>query len=372
MTEDRLKYVASLYGGFWNFDIKDFSYLVNPYFPPKSFMLSLGSRLEDLVRSYPSTNWHISSLMAKTLGLSHEELVIANGASELIDSISSRYISTLAVPIPTFDEYINRAVNQGKQVSMYHTPVGVQLDVDEFIKHVLDDGANSALVVNPNNPTGELLPVGSILKILDSLKHLDLIIVDESFLDFAQTDSDPSVIDSIHDYSNLVVLKSLSKTSGIPGLRLGYAVSGNKDMVKQIRADLPIWSINSMAQYFLEEIEKYLPEFAGSCKMVAEATEVLYQGLSTIPFIKVYPTNANFVLCEVVSDTTAEELASDLFNQFNMIVNNQSKKTGLNGEFVRIASRTKEENLQIIDALRKLSLGYSTTIIDNEDSRVKL
>ena len=127
-----------------------------------------------------------------------------------------------------------------------------------------------------------------------------------------------------------------------------------------------------MAQFFLEEIEKYLPEFAGSCKMVAEATEVLYQGLSTIPFIKVYPTNANFVLCEIVSDTTAEELASDLFNQFNMIVNNQSKKVGLNGEFVRIASRTKEENLQIIDALRKLSLGYSTTIIDNEGNGVKL
>ena len=372
MTDDRVKYVASLYGGFWNFDIKDFSYLVNPYFPPKSFMVSLGSRLEDLVRSYPSTNWYISSLMAKTIGLSHEELVIANGASELIDSITSRYISNLAVPIPTFDEYINRAINQGKQVSVFHTEVGFQLNVDAFIKHVRDSGANSALIVNPNNPTGELLSVDSILKILDSLKNLDLIIVDESFLDFVQTNSDPSVIGYIHDYSNLVVLKSLSKTSGIPGLRLGYAVSGSKDMVGQMRADLPIWSINSMAQYFLEEIEKYLPEFVGSCKMVAEATQLLYQGLSTIPFIKVYHTSANFVLCEVISDTTVEELASDLFNQFNIIINNQSKKRGLDGEFARIASRTKEENLQIIDALRKLSSGYSTRIVDSGAKGVNL
>jgi len=370
MVEDRVKYVSSLYGGFWNFDIKDFSYLVNPYFPPQSFMLSLGSRLEDLVRSYPSTNWYISSLMAKTLGLSHEEVVIANGASELIDSISSRYISNLAVPIPTFDEYINRAINQGRNVSMYHMGVDFQLDVDGFIRHVFDTDANSALIVNPNNPTGKLLPVESILKILDSLRHLDLIMIDESFLDFVQTDSNPSVAGSIYEYSNLVVLKSLSKTSGIPGLRLGYAISGNRDMVRQMRSDLPIWSINSMAQYFLEEIEKHLPAFADSCKMVADATDVLYQGLCTIPFIKPYPTRANFVLCEIISGTTVQELTSDLFSEFKMVVNNQSKKKGLDGEFVRIASRTKEENIQIIDALGKLSLDYSNRIVDKEGTRV--
>ena len=265
MEQRNVRYVASLYGGFWDFDIKDHCYMTNPYFPPREFMESLGERLVELVRAYPSTNWHISSLAAGPLGLTHEEVVVANGASELINAITSRFVNNLAVPVPTFDEFVNRAIAQGKKVSPYQLQGDFELDLEGFIQHVRDSRANAALIINPNNPTGTLLSNESVWHLLESLRHLDLVILDESFNDFVSRQPSPSAMERLLDFPNLIILKSLSKSYGIPGLRLGYAASGNQGMISDLRKDLPIWSINSLAQYFLEEIGEYGEQFSDSC-----------------------------------------------------------------------------------------------------------
>ena len=354
MQEER-RYISSLFGGFWQFDVKDFSYLVNPYFPPEKFMQSLTSKLDELVRSYPSTNWYISSLSAKDVGLSHEELVIGNGASEIISAIIDRYVSNIAVPVPTFDEYINRASIQGKTVSLFQTDEQFHLDIDGFVKHVEDSGANSALIINPNNPTGGFIPRSSVCSLLESLETLDLVIVDESFIDFVGSESHPSVMDRINDFSNLVIIKSLSKSYGIPGLRLGYAASSNKEIIANLRRDVPIWSINSLAQFFLEQIGNYHEEFLQSCLDVQFATKSLYTDLTSIPYLHAYPSDGNFVLCRILADFTASDLTDKLFNGFGMLVNDCSRKNGLNGSFVRIASRTTEENIELVQALKNIA-----------------
>jgi threonine-phosphate decarboxylase len=354
-VEQQARYVSSLYGGFWNFDIKDFCYLVNTYFPPSAFTESFRLRLEELVKSYPSTNWYISSLVSKTLELTHEEVVIGNGASELISAITSRYVVNLAVPVPTFDEYINRAVSQGKEVSLYQMREDFTLDVDGFLQHVRDSNANSALIINPNNPTGTLVSKDSIWQILESLHYLDMVIVDESFIDFARSDPDPSAMTGIPDFPNLVILKSLSKAYGIPGLRLGYAVSSNREMIATLREAVPIWSINSLAQFFLEEIGNYQQEFVDSCAEVRMATQILYNELRSVPYLYPYPSQGNFVLCKMLSSFTATELTEILFKEFKMLINDCSRKKGLDHRFVRIASRTKEENAKLVQALRSLA-----------------
>jgi histidinol-phosphate/aromatic aminotransferase/cobyric acid decarboxylase-like protein len=355
-VEQQARYVSSLYGGFWNFDIKDFSYLVNPYFPPSAFIESLGSRLDELVRSYPSTNWYISSLVSRALGLTHEEVVIGNGASELISSIISRYVNNLAIPVPTFDEYINRAVLQGKKVSPYQTGEDFTLDIDGFIQHVRDSGANSALIINPNNPTGILVSQDSVWHILESLRDLDLVIVDESFIDFACNDPASSVMKNISDFPNLAIVKSLSKAYGIAGLRLGYVASSNHDLVAALRNDIPIWSINSLAQFFLEEMMNYQQQFVDSCNEVREATKILYTELQSVPYLYPYPSQGNFVLCKILYGFTAAQLTAALYNEFRILVNDCSRKRGLDDHFVRIASRTKEDNIQLVQALRQLSV----------------
>ena len=217
------------------------------------------------MKSYPSTNWYLSSLAAQPLGLTHEELVIANGASELISAISDRFVSRLAVAVPTFDEFVNRAATQGKTVSAYQLSGDFHLDVDDFARHVLESGANAALLINPNNPTGLSTSKADVLRFLDALRNLDLVIVDESFIDFVDADPHPSIMSHLADYPNAIVLKSLSKAYGIPGLRLGYAASVNQSRIAELRSHLPIWGINSLAQFYLETIGEFRQEFIESC-----------------------------------------------------------------------------------------------------------
>lgn len=353
--EQTVRYVSSLYGGFWNFDIKDFCYLVNPYFPPNEFTESLRLRLDELIRAYPSTNWYISSLLSNSLGLSYDHIVIGNGASELISAITSNYVDNLAVAVPTFDEYINRAVNQGKRVSVYELDQDFTFDIEGFIQHVKNSAANSALIINPNNPTGTLVPQDSIWLILESLRHLDLVIVDESFIDFATVNPIPTAVAGIDSYPNLVVVKSLSKSYGIAGLRLGYAISGNKKLIENLRTEIPIWSINSLAQFFLEEIGNYHQQFLDSCSDVRIATQILYDELKSVPYLYPYPSDGNFVLCKILYGFTAAQLTSALFEKHSMLINDSSGKRGLDNRFVRLASRTKEENLELAEALRSLT-----------------
>ena len=344
--------VSSLYGGFWNFEVQDFCYMTNRYFPPDEFIESLSANLGILVKSYPSTNRYLSSLVAEPLGMTEEELVVGNGASELISAISGLRVEHLAIPVPTFDEYRNRPVIQGKQVSPYLMDADFNLDVPGFIAHVRESGANSVVIVRPNNPTGTLVTKEEVVEVLQAFGDLDMVLVDESFLYFAGPNYQAlSVAGLIHEFPNLVIVNSMSKAYGVPGLRLGYAASGNKRFIARLRAELPIWSINSLAQFFLENMGKYGSRFAESCAQVREATQSLVRGLQSVPFLEPYPTHGNYVLCRTSPDLTGPAITARLFDEFGVLVNDCSGKDGLDSRFFRIASRTTEENEQLVRIL---------------------
>ena len=355
MKERDVNYVSSLYGGFWGSETKDFCYMTNPYFPPDEFIESLHSRLTELVKSYPSTNWYVSSLAAEPLGLTYEQLVIANGASELISVITESFVEHLALPVPTFDEFANRATSQGKRVSPYPLSADFELDVDGFIRHVIDVEANAVVLVRPNNPTGTLVPSESLRHMLAELRGLDLVLLDESFVDFVDEDPTPSSDGIMDDFPNLVIMKSLSKIYGIPGLRLGYASSSNREMIAELRRQIPIWSVNSMAQYFLEQMGDYRDQYLESCWKVVRATRVLHEALRRVPFLHAYPTKGNFVMCRIVYGLGATELTARLFEEFGILINNLGNKSGLEDRFVRFACRTTEDNADLIQAIQAIS-----------------
>ncbi|MBC8280407.1 MAG: histidinol-phosphate aminotransferase family protein [Chloroflexi bacterium] len=355
MRTQEVERLNSLYGGFWNHDVLDFCYMTNRYFPPKQFMDDLQARLPELVGSYPSTNAHLSSLLAEQLGLSQDELVVGNGASELISAVINRHVHGLAVPVPTFEEFINRAHILGRQVFPFKASRRFELDVDAFISHILVTNADSALLIRPNNPTGNYLSKGDLIYFLNRVRSLNLVLVDESFLDFVDAESDKSALDMLKDYPNMVVLKSLSKNCGIPGIRLGYAASGDAERLTELRNDLPIWSINSLAQFFLQEMGKYTDEYVDSCQQVTKATQKLVWDLSSVPFLNPYPTQGNFVLCEILYGLTGDELATKLFEDSRILVNSCGSKLGLDGDFIRVACRTDQENRSLIEALQRIA-----------------
>lgn len=348
--------VSSLYGGFWNFDIQDFCYMTNRYFPPQEFLDSLSANLARLVGSYPSTNRHLSSLVAEPLGLTYDELVVGNGASEFISAVTSLQVKHLAIPVPTFDEYRNRAETQGKQVSSYAMGPDFKLDVDGFIAHVRESGANSVVLVQPNNPAGTLVARDDVVRMLRAFENLDMVLVDESFLYFAGPDyRELSVAHLIHEFPNLVIVNSMSKAYGVPGLRLGYAVSGDKRFIARLRAEVPIWSINSFAQFFLENMGEYESQFVESCAQVSAATQAFYRGLQTVPWMEPYPTHGNYILCRTSPDLTGTGVTERLFDEFGVLVNDCSGKGGLDSRFFRIASRTTAENEELVRNLLSMA-----------------
>jgi histidinol-phosphate/aromatic aminotransferase/cobyric acid decarboxylase-like protein len=354
MENQELSFLSSLYGGYWNQEVTDFRYMTNAYFPPQRWFDSLQARLPELVKAYPSTNWYLSSVLAESMGLSHKEVVVGNGASELISAITSRFVNNLAVHVPTFDEYTNRAQTQGKQVSLFSMPGSFELDIDAFIQHVKSSNSDAALFIRPNNPTGTYVSKAELTHFLDGMPDLNLVLVDESFIEFVDTEASPSALDLIFEYPNLMVVKSLSKNYGIPGLRLGYAVTGDTDRLSALRADLPIWNINSLAQFFLEDMDGYRSDYIESCAKVRDATQSLYRALGTVPYLYPYPTHGNFVLCQLLYGQTSEELTARLFEHSRALINNCGSKHGLDDRFVRIACRTQEENSRLVGALKEI------------------
>ena len=158
MQNQEINHLSSLYGGFWSHNVLDFCYMTNRYFPPRQMIEDLQSKLPELIGSYPSTNWHLSSLLGEQLGLSQDELVVGNGASELINAIVARFVHRLAVPVPTFEEFVNRAKILGREVCSFTPSQRFDLDIDEFIAHVQRTDSDSALLIRPNNPTGSYPP----------------------------------------------------------------------------------------------------------------------------------------------------------------------------------------------------------------------
>jgi len=355
MNTQEMGHLSSLYGGYWNHNVLDFCYMTNRYFPPMQMIDDMQSRLPELIGSYPSTNWFLSSLLAEQVGVSEHELVVGNGASELINAVVSRYVHRLAVPVPTFEEFVNRAKILGREVRSFTPSQRFDLDIDEFIGHVTKTDSDSALLIRPNNPTGSYLCKSDLVYFLDRMKALNLVLVDESFLDFVDAEADPSSLDLIGEYPNLLILKSLSKNCGIPGIRLGYAATGNAERLADLRKDVPIWSINSFAQFFLEEMGGYSQEYIESCFQVRQATKKLVKGLESVPYLHPYPTQGNFVLCRVLYGFTGAELAEHLFEDSRILINDCGSKEGLGGNFIRIACRTEADNDRIVESLMRLA-----------------
>jgi histidinol-phosphate/aromatic aminotransferase/cobyric acid decarboxylase-like protein len=327
--------------------------MINPYFPPQDMLNKIGSRIGELSRNYSSTNRHISMLLSKYLNLDVDNVVIANGASELISAVGRLFVRNIAIPIPTFDEYINRLRTQGKPVSLFEIEKeSFDLDLNLYIEFAKTSNSNTILLVRPNNPTGKLITKIELRNTLDRLIDFDLVIVDESFIEFSGMEENESILEYINTYKNIIIIKSLSKVYGIPGMRIGCAISSNAHRIETLRKELPIWNVNSFAQCFIEMIKDYQKEFDESCVKAVRATEMLYTELSKLEYLYPYPTLANFVLCRLVDSVESDELITYLYENRKILIYDCSKKIGMNSRYIRIASRSIEENEELILAMR--------------------
>jgi threonine-phosphate decarboxylase len=339
-------------------DIVDFCFIANPYYPPPEMLADLQRNLPNLIKSYPSSNPLLSQQnLAAVLHVDPEHLIIGNGATELIALLNMTLIDRLAVPIPTFGEYIEKMKDQ-RDAELYSLdPLDrYELNLDDYLAWVHERNLKSLLIINPGNPTGQFFPFDEMEDFLRRVKDIELVIVDESFIDFAG-DPIPSLLPVAERYSNLLIVRSMSKHCGVPGLRLGYCYSSNLYVLNRLRRFVPTWNLNTLAQYFLSLLPATDAAYHEGRKCLIADVRSLYDALKSIPRLQVYPTGANFVLFKICNGMTAGELQARLLNDYGMYVRDCSNKLGMDAYHIRVASQGREKDARLVEALRTLTPG---------------
>jgi histidinol-phosphate/aromatic aminotransferase/cobyric acid decarboxylase-like protein len=352
--ERQYEELAVIHGGFWRYGFVDHAYLYNMHFPPERFYDLLRSRIHELVANYPVAQDSLAGWMGELIDQPPEYIVVGNGTSELIKILSGHVANRLIIPVPSFNEYANAA--SAETVVEFDLDIpSFQLDVDKLADEAKRCRADVAVVVTPNNPTSLLVPRSDLIRLVGRLAEHDcMLIVDESFIDFATDREQMTLERDIARYPNLAVMKSMSKAYGICGLRLGYVLTANTAFAERIRSEVPIWNVNALAEMFLTMAPEYRDEFQTSCSQVRRDRDALYSELCSIIGMRAYKPEANYIFCRLPDHAlSGPEVARELFLEHNVYVKHcEDKSMPESDRYLRIASRTEDENTHLVNVLR--------------------
>lgn len=335
--------------------LQDFCIPVNPYFPTPEIFADFKQHLETILKYYPSSNESIACCLAETIGLDPATLVMSNGSTELITWIDLLLIGNrVATPIPTFGPWTDHPAGIGKKVCTWHLHPedNFQLDVPDFVEFVRDIEADTVVVCNPNNPTGACLDQGPMIRLLDTLADLKLIVVDESFIDFAHEDRIPSVADEAVRRENVIVLKSLGKNCGLHGIRAGYAVT-NSRLALKLRTALPQWNVNAMAEAVIRAFSSHQAEYEFARRLAVDDRRNMEQRLRSLPGLTVFPSRANFVYVQIPAPIDGVTLRNWLLCEYGYLVRECGNKLGSDSSYFRFAARPAEQAEALVDALKE-------------------
>ena len=357
-TEDEhYQAISSRYGGYWRYpQMIDYCYLVNPYFPPQRMIDEIKASFETLMREYPS-GMRVNSLLAsKNFGVKQEYILVGNGAAELIKAYMEGWTGKLGNILPTFEEYPNRK-DRADLVQYIPSEEGFRYSAEDIKKFFTGKGIDTLLLINPDNPSGNYIPFGELLDLVAWTKAQGVkFVVDESFVDFAKVEGQYSLFDNAILAANphLVVVKSISKSYGVPGFRLGVLASGDADVIAKLKKQVAIWNINSFGEFYMQIYEKYAKDYARACELFREERDRFRAELDTVPFLKVYPSQANYFLCKVTGKFSSHELAIKLLKHNIFIKDCGTKKAFDGGNYIRLAVRDRADNEYLVKTLKSL------------------
>lgn len=355
--EEKTALIQRRYGGYWRYNrLVDFCYLVNPYYPPKKLLDEIKANFEQLVCQYPSGMYVNSLLAARNFSLRQEQIIVGNGAAELIKSLTGNLNGRLGIIQPTFEEYKNR-YDSDRLAAYVPRKEDFSYTAQDLIDFFEDKDIQNLLLINPDNPTGNYIDRNGIKALASWTKEKGIFfVIDESFVDFSdETDASLLKEDFLDENPHITVVKSISKSYGIPGLRLGVAASGNTALIQRLKKDVAIWNINSLGEFYMQIEEKYKKDYALSLELVRTERSRFMEALKEVPGLRVFPSQANYIMAELTDGTTASELTCRLLNSYSLFIKDLSSKTGLNGrQLVRIAVRSEEDNNRLTEALREV------------------
>lgn len=348
----------SHYGGYWRFPkLADFCYLVNPYFPPTRMEEQMRSFSHPLLTQYPSGMQMQKQLASSMFGVNQDYLLIGNGAAELIDVLGRSVSGKMSLSVPAFNEYI-RCFRDCEIRKIYSRDYGFTFNINALCAAAVE--SDVITLVNPDNPSGAFMPKDDVIRLLDVCKQHDTrCIFDESFIDFADPKLRYTLLtdDILEAYPNLIVIKSISKSYGVPGIRLGILACADRTLQKKMNDLISIWNVNSYAEYFMQIFNLYAKSYCSACDKIGEQRKLLYEALKEISYLEPYPSQANYIMCRVTRKYTSKEFATMLLRRNNLLIKDLSGKADCGeGEFIRIAVKDERENRMLIDAMKALDV----------------
>ena len=356
--DDILRKYYGRFGGYWRFPkMLDFCYLVNPYFRTSKIIDEMQANFRTLIAEYPS-GMNVNTLLAsKCWGISEDYIVPGNGAAELIKALMELLSGTLGIIRPTFEEYPNRR-EPDSLVTFVPQNNEFRYKAQDLMEFFSEHPVDNLLLINPDNPSGNFIPIEDLYVLAAWCEKKDIrFIVDESFVDFSVGWENNTLLhdDILETYPHMMVMKSISKSYGVPGIRLGILCSADKSIIAQIKKMVSIWNLNSFCEFFMQIYTKYEIDYKRACDKFIEERNDFEEKLRQIPFLRVIPSQANYFLVEVLSPYTANELVLRMLKEYNILMRNCSNKGGFDGkQYMRIAVRNHEDNTRLIEALKKL------------------
>ena len=357
-NNEKVKLIQSRYGGYWRYPkMLDFCYLVNPYFPPQRLSNEIKANFEQLITQYPSGLRVNNLIAAKNFGVNPSHLVVGNGAAELINALMTILSGKNGFIRPTFEEYPNRSC---QQEDIVFTPTNdcFQYNVKDIIKFFDQKEIRNLILINPDNPSGNFIEKEEVAQLLEwSSQKKIRIIFDESFIDFAENSY--TLIDEqiIRQYPHLVVVKSISKSYGVPGLRLGILVTADEELMAKTRKAVSIWNINSFGEFYLQIAEKYKTDYLNSLEKIKETRREFIKSLEKIGYLRIIPSQANYIMAEIKENTiSASELSKILLLKYNILIKDLSGKIKTGQQMIRIAVRNDADNNRLVQALQDIDI----------------
>lgn len=350
---------AARYGGYWRFpQMLDFCYLVNPFFPPQRMTDELKSNFDVLLTGYPSGMRVNNILAAKNFKVKPGSIITGNGAAELIKAVMEGAEGKTGIVYPTFEEYPHRAKAPSLIVPFMPQGSNLRYTAAHLKDFFADKGISQLLLINPDNPTGNYIPKDDVIGLAGWCRERGItLILDESFVDFTDGSSANSLISNsiLEEFPNMIVVKSISKSYGVPGLRLGVMACADTAVIGRVKKQLPIWNINSFAEYYMQIYGKYENDYKEACALFIEERNRFFGELSRIPYLEVMPSQANYFCCRLKGRFTSAQLTEKLLAGHNILIKDCDNKTGLAGtNCIRIAVRGRKDNDTLIRILKQL------------------
>ncbi|MBZ9639010.1 histidinol-phosphate transaminase [Streptomyces sp. PSKA30] len=337
----------------------DFCIPCNPYFPTPAMFDEMASRLRDIITYYPSSADTITTELCSLLQLPPQCVAMGNGSTELITWIDHLLVrESLAIPVPTFGRWTDQPMETGKRVDMFplQESSGFALDLAQYAEFIRVRGTRVAVLCNPNNPDGGYLHKHAVVQFMDAMADRDLVVIDESFLEFADAEAEPSVVQEAMIRPNVIVLRSLGKNFGLHGIRFGYLVA-NPALAGRVRSMLPKWNLNSFAEHVVFMLKEHGQEYVQSLQQVRRDRLDMAGQLAALPGLTVYPSQGNFLFVRLPVGAEGTVVRDRMLTEHRILVRECGNKIGSSSRFLRLVVRPQVDVRRLVSGLEQVLYG---------------